>query len=102
MSNPLVGILMGSDSDWPKIKAAAAALAEFQVSCDVRVMSAHMERVIPVGEFHTGPGATVLAPNEIIVDVEFEAFPNGRASAFRKRPSTSRNSRRKQPFTPPT
>ncbi|HZL64550.1 MAG TPA: xanthine dehydrogenase family protein subunit M [Thermoleophilia bacterium] len=50
----------------------------------VRVRSAHMERVIPLCEFHTGPGATVLAPNEIIVAVEFDAFPDGRASAFRK------------------
>ena len=41
MSTPLVGILMGSDSDWPKIKASAAALAEFQVSYEVHVMSAH-------------------------------------------------------------
>ena len=31
-----------------------------------------------------GRGATVLAPDEIIVDVEFDAFPEGRASAFRK------------------
>jgi 5-(carboxyamino)imidazole ribonucleotide mutase len=37
----LVGIVMGSDSDWPKIKAAAAALDEFGVSYEVRVMSAH-------------------------------------------------------------
>jgi 5-(carboxyamino)imidazole ribonucleotide mutase len=36
-----VGILMGSDSDWPKIKAAADALAEFGVACEVHVMSAH-------------------------------------------------------------
>lgn len=36
-----VGILMGSDSDWPKIKGAAEALAEFGVSYEVRVMSAH-------------------------------------------------------------
>ena len=50
----------------------------------VRVMSAHAERIIPLREFHTGPGATVMAPNEIIVDVEFDAFPDGRASAFRK------------------
>ena len=41
MSHPLVGIIMGSDSDWPKIKGAAAALAEFQVPHEVRVMSAH-------------------------------------------------------------
>lgn len=38
---PLVGILMGSDSDWLKIKAAAAALEEFGVACEVHVMSAH-------------------------------------------------------------
>jgi 5-(carboxyamino)imidazole ribonucleotide mutase len=38
---PVVGILMGSDSDWPKIKAAAAALDEFAVPYEVRVMSAH-------------------------------------------------------------
>ena len=41
MSHPLVGIIMGSDSDWPKIKGAAAALTEFQVPYEVRVMSAH-------------------------------------------------------------
>jgi 5-(carboxyamino)imidazole ribonucleotide mutase len=38
---PLVGIVMGSDSDWSKIKAAAAALDEFDVPYEVRVMSAH-------------------------------------------------------------
>lgn len=50
----------------------------------VRVMSTHTERIIPLREFHTGPGATVLAPNEIVIDVEFDAFPDGRASAFQK------------------
>lgn len=38
---PLVGIVMGSDSDWPKIQGAAAALEEFGVPLEVRVMSAH-------------------------------------------------------------
>ena len=40
-TSPLVGIVMGSDSDWPKIKAAAAALDEFGVLYEVHVMSAH-------------------------------------------------------------
>jgi 5-(carboxyamino)imidazole ribonucleotide mutase len=40
-TSPLVGILLGSDSDWPKIKGAAAALEEFGVPHEVRVMSAH-------------------------------------------------------------
>jgi len=39
--SPLVGILMGSDSDWPKIKAVAAALVEFGVPYEARVASAH-------------------------------------------------------------
>jgi len=38
---PLVGIVMGSDSDWPKIQPAAAALDEFGVPHEVGVMSAH-------------------------------------------------------------
>jgi 5-(carboxyamino)imidazole ribonucleotide mutase len=37
----LVGIVMGSDSDWPVMEGAAKALAEFDVPCDVRVVSAH-------------------------------------------------------------
>jgi len=40
-SNALVGILMGSDSDWPTMKAAAEACKEFGVTHDVQVMSAH-------------------------------------------------------------
>ncbi|MEN6407586.1 MAG: 5-(carboxyamino)imidazole ribonucleotide mutase [Thermoguttaceae bacterium] len=39
--SPRVGIVMGSDSDWPKIQSAARALAEFDVPYEVRVMSAH-------------------------------------------------------------
>ena len=41
MATARVGIVMGSDSDWPKIKAAAAALDEFGIPHEVRVMSAH-------------------------------------------------------------
>jgi 5-(carboxyamino)imidazole ribonucleotide mutase len=40
-AKPLVGILMGSDSDWPVMKAAAEVCAEFLVGCDVKVISAH-------------------------------------------------------------
>jgi 5-(carboxyamino)imidazole ribonucleotide mutase len=36
-----VGVIMGSDSDWPTMRAAAEALDEFQVSYRVRVISAH-------------------------------------------------------------
>ena len=36
-----VGIVMGSDSDWPTMQAAADALAEFEVAYEADVVSAH-------------------------------------------------------------
>ena len=39
--SPLVGIIMGSDSDWPKISAVSAALDDFGVGHEISVMSAH-------------------------------------------------------------
>jgi phosphoribosylaminoimidazole carboxylase, PurE protein len=38
---PLVGIVMGSDSDWPVMSAAADALAEFNIAYEADVVSAH-------------------------------------------------------------
>lgn len=38
---PLVGIIMGSKSDWEHMSAAAEVLTEFKVSHEVRVLSAH-------------------------------------------------------------
>lgn len=38
---PRVGIVMGSDSDWPTMEAAAKALAEFDVAYEADVLSAH-------------------------------------------------------------
>ena len=40
-STPVVGIIMGSDSDWPAMEAAATALAEFGVPYEADVVSAH-------------------------------------------------------------
>ena len=39
--NVQVGILMGSDSDWPKIKGVSEALKEFGIAHEINVMSAH-------------------------------------------------------------
>jgi 5-(carboxyamino)imidazole ribonucleotide mutase len=36
-----VGVIMGSDSDWPTMRAAADALREFDVAYEVGVVSAH-------------------------------------------------------------
>ena len=38
---PLVGIVMGSKSDWPTMKHAADTLNEFGVPCETKIVSAH-------------------------------------------------------------
>ena len=38
---PLVGVVMGSDSDWPTMEAAALALEEFGIPYEADVVSAH-------------------------------------------------------------
>jgi 5-(carboxyamino)imidazole ribonucleotide mutase len=40
-TKPMVGIIMGSDSDWPTMKLAAEACAEFGVPYEAKVVSAH-------------------------------------------------------------
>jgi 5-(carboxyamino)imidazole ribonucleotide mutase len=39
--HPTVAIVMGSDSDWPAMKAAAEVCSEFGIAHEVRVISAH-------------------------------------------------------------
>ena len=58
MSNekPLVGIIMGSKSDWDAMKAAGEMLAKFGVAHESRVMSAHRTPAV-VAEYASGaPG----------------------------------------------
>ena len=40
-TTPLIGIVMGSDSDWPTMQAAAVMLKEFEIPFEARVVSAH-------------------------------------------------------------
>ena len=40
-THPLVGIVMGSDSDWPLVQKAADTLKSFGIAFEVRVISAH-------------------------------------------------------------
>lgn len=41
MSNPIIGVVMGSDSDWPTMKQATDILDQFEVAYEKRVVSAH-------------------------------------------------------------
>ncbi len=59
---PLVGVVMGSDSDWPVMQAAAQALAEFGVGYEADVVSAHRmpHEMIRYGTDAAGRGLRVL------------------------------------------
>ena len=41
MNKPLVGVLMGSQSDWPTMKLATSVLDDFKISYETKIVSAH-------------------------------------------------------------
>jgi 5-(carboxyamino)imidazole ribonucleotide mutase len=59
---PRVGIVMGSDSDWPVMQAAAEAVEEFGIGFEADVVSAHRmpEEMIEYGKAAAGRGLQVL------------------------------------------
>ena len=59
---PDVGVIMGSDSDWPVMSAAAEALAEFGVPYEVGVYSAHRtpQRMLDYATSAAGRGLRVI------------------------------------------
>ncbi len=59
---PLVGVVMGSDSDWSVMSDAAQALKEFGIEYEVEVLSAHRtpERMIEWGKAAAGRGIKVI------------------------------------------
>ncbi len=61
-TSPVVGIVMGSDSDWPVMRAAAEALAEFDVPVEVDVVSAHRmpDEMVRYGREAAGRGLRVV------------------------------------------
>ena len=61
-SAPLVGVTMGSPSDWPVMRAAAAILATLGVAHEVRIISAHRtpERMFDYAKTAQGRGLKVI------------------------------------------
>ncbi|AXT84143.1 5-(carboxyamino)imidazole ribonucleotide mutase [Aeromicrobium sp. A1-2] len=57
-----VGIVMGSDSDWPTMEAAATALAEFDIVYEADVVSAHRmpDEMLAYGREAHGRGIQVI------------------------------------------
>jgi 5-(carboxyamino)imidazole ribonucleotide mutase len=61
-NGPQVGLIMGSDSDWPTMEAAAEALAEFGIRFEVGVVSAHRtpQRMLDYAREAAGRGLQVI------------------------------------------
>ena len=59
---PRVGIVMGSDSDWPVMKAAAEACEEFDIAFEADVVSAHRmpDDMLAYGRDAAGRGLQVI------------------------------------------
>jgi 5-(carboxyamino)imidazole ribonucleotide mutase len=62
MTNPLVGVVMGSDSDWSVMSEAAEALKQFGIEYEVEVLSAHRtpEKMIEWGKAASSRGVKVI------------------------------------------
>jgi 5-(carboxyamino)imidazole ribonucleotide mutase len=61
-STPAVGLIMGSDSDWPTMRSAADALDEFGIEYEVGVVSAHRtpQKMITYAQQAAGRGLKVI------------------------------------------
>lgn len=62
MNNPIVGVVMGSDSDWSVMSDAAQALKDFGIEYEVEVLSAHRtpEKMIEWGKAAADRGIKVI------------------------------------------
>ncbi len=62
VQGPLVGVVMGSDSDWPVMEAAVTALEEFGVPWEADVVSAHRmpREMLRYGSQAAGRGLRVI------------------------------------------
>lgn len=62
MSEPLIGIVMGSQSDWETMRAAAEILGELGVAHEVRIVSAHRtpDRLFAYAEAAAGRGLVAI------------------------------------------
>lgn len=62
MTQPLIGIIMGSDSDLPIMQDAIAVCTEFVIECEVQIVSAHRtpERMVEYAKSAHNRGIKVI------------------------------------------
>ena len=81
MSEPLVSIIMGSQSDWETMQAATTVLTELGVPFETRVVSAHRT---PARLVEFAEGAASRGLKVIIAGAGGAALPAGRSGAARQ------------------
>jgi 5-(carboxyamino)imidazole ribonucleotide mutase len=61
-ATPLVGVIMGSDSDLPVMQGAVDVLGEYEIACEVHVVSAHRtpQEMLDYGRDAAGRGLRVI------------------------------------------
>jgi 5-(carboxyamino)imidazole ribonucleotide mutase len=79
MADPLVGIIMGSTSDWETMRHAAETLAALDVSYETRVVSAHRT---PDRLYHYAKGAAARGLKVIVAGAGGAAHLPGMAAAM--------------------
>jgi 5-(carboxyamino)imidazole ribonucleotide mutase len=80
---PLVGVIMGSSSDWEVMKHAVAMLDDFGVACEARVVSAHR---MPLDMADYGAGARARGLRAIIAGAGGAAHLPGMMAALTEVP----------------
>ena len=77
---PVVGVVMGSDSDWPVMRAAAEVLAEFGVPYEADVVSAHRmpREMIEYGSSAEGRGLRVIIAGPAVPRICPACWPRSR------------------------
>lgn len=81
--HPVVGVVMGSDSDWTTMEAAVAAIAEFGIDCEVGVVSAHR---MPEDMVAYGRGASARGLRVVIAGAGGAAHLPGMLAALTELP----------------
>lgn len=64
--------------------AADTASALLVLGATVKVASSKGERILPLEKFFKGPGSTVLAPNEILTEIDVKPLPPRSGSSFKR------------------
>ena len=98
-TQPLVGIIMGSQSDWPTMRLAADILTELEISFESKIVSAHRtpDRLVSYAKTARDRGLhVVIAGAGGAAHLPGMAAMARNGTAARRRPARSKNQAKKK------